>query len=255
MEITVEQPQKHITVLTINRPQVLNALNWAAMDAFGTAVTEIQGSKHTRALIITGAGDRAFCSGGDLREMHNQDSEGYGQVLSEKVRQALEMLENLPFPVIGAINGLARGGGVEIALACDLLVMDAQADMGLTQIKLALTPGWGSGQRLLHRVGYNRALYLLTTGNPIDAKEAYAIGLVEQIAPPGTALQTALSLAKDIADNDPEAVQAIKQFLQAGRTRSPAEALRMELETFPSRWASDAHNQRVAAFLNRKENR
>jgi len=251
MPVVLEIIEPNIALLQVNRPSVRNALNWEAMQAFADCVERAHALPDLRALIVSGAGD-AFIAGGDLKELHTYPSHGDGQSLSRRMVMALQRLEALPYPVIAAINGPARGGGVEIALACDLRVLSAEADLGLVQITLGLTPGWGAGQRLLRLVGYSRALDWLATGKVLSASEALTYGLANRVTPPVSALTGALELARSISTYSPQAVTAIKRLLRASLLLPPEAAAAFEQAEFPPLWASEEHRQAVERFLNRK---
>jgi enoyl-CoA hydratase len=251
MSVTLETIEPSITVLQVNRPGVRNALNWEAMQAFADCVEQAHALPDLRALIVSGAGD-AFIAGGDLKELHTFPSYGDGQSLSRGMVLALERLEALPCPVIAAVNGPARGGGVEIALACDLRILSAEADLGLVQITLGLTPGWGAGNRLLRLVGFSRALEWLATGKVLSASEALAHGLANRVTPPGGALAGALELARTISAQSPQAVAAVKRLLRAALILVPETAAAFEQAEFPPLWASEEHRQAVERFLKRK---
>ncbi len=251
MTVSLDWIKEHIAVLQIERPKVRNALNWAAMEAFERAVEEAHRLADLRTLIITGA-ETAFSSGGDLKELSTYRSEADGRRLAEGMTRALQRLVDLPAPTIAAINGAARGGGAEIALACDLRVMAENADLGMVHINIGISPAWGGGQRLMRLVGYSRAIEWLTTGYVLSASEALAHGLVNRLAPLGQSLNNALELAGRIASRPPNAVQAIKRLLQRGVTGPPADAEAEETEEFPSLWAAEKHHELVEMFLNRK---
>lgn len=244
-------PYPHIGVLEVRRPQVRNALDWQAMEAFGAAVDQAYQEPDLRALVITGQG-QAFVAGGDLKVLAAYPHEKDGRRLSTLMTQALARLEALPVPTIAALNGPARGGGSEVALACDLRVMAANADLGFVQIRQALIPGWGGGQRLLRLVGYARAMEWLLTGRILTADEALAVGLANRLAPAGKALEEALALAQEIVAQPPQTVRAVKALLRAGMTLPPALAAAEEQRLFPPLWAEDAHLQAVQAFLQRR---
>lgn len=251
MPIRFEMIEPGIGLLLVNRPQARNALNWEAMETLAQLIENLHGIPDLRAVILSGAG-KAFIAGGDLKQLHNHASEADGLRLSKLVSDALARLEALPCPSIAAINGHARGGGVEIALACDLRVMDGGTDMAFVQVTLGLTPGWGAGQRLLRLAGYNRALELLVTGRVLSAQEAWELGLVNRIAQPGETMETALALARTIARYEPGAVQALKRLLRGGLVLAPDQAAAAEQAEFPPLWATDAHTQAVERFLQRK---
>lgn len=249
--LLVDHRSDHITILTINRPAQRNALDLATMRAFAEAIDCLAQDTHLKAIIITGAGRDAFCSGGDLHELHSYTSEADGRMMSSLMGDALLALERLPVPVIAAMNGYALGGGSELALACDLRIADAETRMGFVQAKLALTPGWGAGQRLLRLVGYARAMDMLLTSRIMHAPELLADGLVNRVVETGTALEHALHYAQHVTQHAPRAVHGIKTLLQAGLTHPYEHALRIERELFPPLWADDPHNHAVQAFINR----
>jgi enoyl-CoA hydratase len=162
---------------------------------------------------------------------------------------ALLAMERLPVPVIAAINGYALGGGSEIALACDMRIVDEQVKMGMVQIKMAVTPGWGAGQRLLRAVGYGRAMAILLKGAVLQARDLQALGLVNDVVQAGQALDAALEFAAHIAAQPPEVVQGIKALLQAGLNQPYTQALQSERDIFPPLWAAEAHMQAVETFF------
>lgn len=234
--------------ITIRRPQARNALTWRAMYDFAACVALAEAESGIRALIVTGDGG-AFCAGGDLFELDGFLSRADGVRLSAVMAEALDRLESIPVPTIAAIEGPALGGGAEIALACDLRVIAEGATLGLMHIRLAISPAWGGGQRLLRLAGYPRTLEWLAAGRVFTAAEALAEGLANRITPRGQALDQARALAALIAAHDPGAVQVAKRVVQAGVTLPPAEAARLEREAFPDLWASAAHREASAAFL------
>ncbi len=244
-------PQPHIGLLTVRRPAVRNALNWAAMEAFAAAVEDAHRAPDLRVLVVTGEGP-AFIAGGDLKELAAYPRREHGERMSALMTRALARLEALPVPVIAAINGPARGGGTEVALACDLRVLAADADLGFVQIRQALIPGWGGGQRLLRAIGYARAMEVLLSGRILGAQEALAWGLVNRVAPPGEALAEALRWAEAIAAEPPDVVRAIKALLRAGLTLPPPLAAATEHALFPDLWAAEPHLAAVQAFLQRR---
>lgn len=245
--------QTHITLLRFNRPDALNALNIATMQQFAEAVQSLAERDDLRTVIVTGAGERAFSSGGDLYELAQRPHEDDARHFITIMGDALLGLERLPVPVIAAINGYALGGGSEIALACDLRIVDEAARMGFVQINMGLTPGWGAGQRLLRQVGYSRAMQILLEGRVMTAGELQANGLVNDVVDAGKALDAALSLARQIASRPPDVVRGIKALLQAGLNAPYDDALRVERDIFPPLWAADAHYDAVDAFLKRQK--
>jgi enoyl-CoA hydratase len=251
MSVTLEMIEPHIALLRVDRPQVRNALDWESMTAFSQAVEGAYQTPDLRALILTGS-EKAFIAGGDLKALRGATTRADGLRLAEMMSRPLKRLEALSCITLAAMNGPTRGGGAEIALACDLRVMGAAADFGLVQVTLGLTPGWGGGQRLLHLVGYSRALEWLATGRILTAQEMLAHGLTNRVSPRGRALDGALELAREIAAQPASAVRATKRLLRVGRLLPAQSAARAELEEFPPLWASEEHVQAVEEFLKRK---
>ncbi len=249
--ILYQERSNGVGSLTMNRPDVRNALNWEAMDRFAEAVERAHASPTLRALVLTGAG-RSFCSGGDLTELHEYPSREDGLRLASGMGEALRRLETLPVPTIAALEGPALGGGAEIALACDLRLMAQDATLGMMHIRLGISPAWGSGQRLLRLVGYALALEWLAAGRVLDAREALQHGLVHQLVPSGGALDLALERAESFARQDPGAVRAVKKLLLAGLNLPPDEAAEVERDAFPDLWAAPAHLEASARFVARK---
>jgi enoyl-CoA hydratase len=241
-----------IGLLQVNRPQVRNALDWKAMQAFEDCVEQAHAASNLRALIVAGTAE-IFIAGGDLKALHSFTSPADGLRLSRQMTSALARLESLPCPTIAAIGGPARGGGAEIALACDLRVMAENADLGFVQITLGLTPGWGAGQRLLRLVGHSRALEWLVTGKILTPQEAAACGLANRVVRQGEALAEALTLAQGIALQPAAAVQAAKALLRGGGMLPAEAAAALEQALFPPLWAAEEHLLAVEKFLRRRE--
>jgi enoyl-CoA hydratase len=242
-----------VAIITLNRPEALNALSLDMMPRLAQMIATLAQDADLRVVIITGAGEKAFSSGGDLTQLKDKVTEADGAYLSRVMSDALLALERLPVPVIAAINGYALGGGSEIALACDLRVVDDKVRFGLVQIKMGLTPGWGAGQRLLRLVGYARALEILLRGQPMTAADLVTLGLATQVAPTGQALSVALLLANEIATADASVVRAIKRLLQAAWQQPYEQALQTEHLLFAPLWAAEPHWQAVQQFINRQK--
>ncbi len=251
MTVTFEILEPHIGLLLVNRPQARNALRLVDMETFSQCAEQAVRTADLHALIVAGAGE-AFIAGGDLKELHKYPNYSDAERLSQGMTAALDMFETLPCPVIAAINGPARGGGVEVALACDLRVMSENATLGMAQITLGLAPGWGGGLRLLRLVGYSRAFDLLTTGRVIGTTECLALGLANRSAPPGSALPAAIELARLLSGQSQPAVRAVKRILRASLTLPPDQVRQIEQKEFLALWVSDEHLQAVESFLHAK---
>jgi enoyl-CoA hydratase len=241
-----------VAVITFNRPHVHNALDLEAMEAFAGLIERLGTDHDLRALILTGAGEQAFCSGGDLADLSRRRSEADAAAMIELMGDALLALENLPVPVIAAINGYALGGGGEIALACDLRVIDENARLGFVQAKRGLTPGWGGGQRLLRLVGYARAMDILLGARVLRPEELRTLGLANRLTRPGEALAGALELAQQFTQLDPNVIRSIKALLRAGLRQPYEEALATERALFPPLWVGETHVKSLEAFLNKQ---
>jgi enoyl-CoA hydratase len=248
MSINFTRLDAGIMHLEVNRPQVRNALDWRAMQAFAEAIETAHQQHGLRVLILSGRGP-SFIAGGDLKALHGNNTRQDGERLAELMTRALARLEALPCPVIAAVNGPARGGGAEIALACDLRILEENADLGFVQVSLGLTPGWGGGQRLLRLAGYSQSLAWLSSGSILPARTAQQHGLANAVVPDGQSLTYALETARLIASQSAEAVQAVKSLLQAGLHLPADQAARHEQALFPPLWASEAHVQAVERYL------
>lgn len=238
---------KGIGTLTVSRPEARNALSLQAMADFAAAVEQTHSMPDLRALIVTGAG-KAFISGGDLAELRGLTTEADAAKMIAVMGDALNRLAELPCITIAAMEGPARGGGCEAALACDWRVAAEDADLGFVQIRLGVTTGWGGAARLAQLVGYPRALDLLTLGRVISAPEAHRLGIVTHLTPPDEALNSAMMIADSLAAYDPAAVRACKRILKAAQS-SPAEARAVERAEFPKLWAAEAHLKAVERFF------
>lgn len=256
MTLRIDTPHPGIAVLWFDRPEALNALNLATMRAFAAAVEDLHRQAQTlslRAVIVTGTGDKAFSSGGDLQELSQYPDAASALDFITVMGDALLALEQLPVPVIAAMNGYALGGGTEIALACDLRVVDEAITFGLVQLKMALTPGWGAGQRLLRLVGYSKAMQMLFEAAPLKSDEVSRLGLANKVTPAGQAYTAALEWATQIGNQPPDVIRSIKALLQAGLTQPYEDALQIERQLFPALWAAEPHLQAVERFLQRKK--
>lgn len=250
--LQVHRTHEGIVTITFNRPKAMNALTLAMMEAFSHAVQELKLDESLRVVILTGAGEQAFCSGADLVELSEYSGEDDARQMITLMGDALLALERLPMPVIAAINGYALGGGSEIALACDMRIADEAVRLGMVQVKNGLTPGWGAGQRLLRAVGYARAMQILLQGRALHADEILALGLVNRVVPPGKALEAAFVLAQEIVAVPPDVARGIKALLQAGLMQPYEAALQTERDMFPPLWTAEPHVRAVERFLQRR---
>jgi len=243
-----------IALLRVNRPQARNALNWAAQEAFAAAVTALGHDRRVRVLIITGAGDRAFVSGGDLKELSRHPEPAAGARLNRVMSAALARLTELPLPVIAAVNGDAFGGGCEILTACDLRLAAAHARFSFAQVRNGLTTGWGGTGRLVRLIGHSRAMDLLLTSRPFEAQEALRLGFVHRVVPAGEeVLAAAYVLARQLCALPRQALAATKQLAYAASALSMDEVSRLETELFMQLWQDPDHLEAMRAFVEKRE--
>jgi enoyl-CoA hydratase len=218
------QREGAILTLTLNRPDKLNAIDGAMLDALGAALGEIERDREIRAVVMTGAG-RAFSAGADIKEWTALAPLEFARSWGLRGHALFDRLAALPPPVIAAINGMAFGGGLELALCADLRIASEQARLGLPEVTIAALPGWGGTQRLPRLVGPGRAKHMILIGQPIDAARAEAWGLVSEVVPAAALLARAMELATQIAANAPLAVQASKRLIDAAVPLTPAATL------------------------------
>lgn len=242
-----------LAVLRINRPKARNALDWEAQDYFAACIKSIKVNERVRALIITGSGNDAFVSGGDLKEfLHNHDTQS-GHRLSRVMSEALADLRVLTIPVIAAINGDAFGGGCEIVTACDLRIAGEETRFSFAQVRNGLTTGWGGTSRLVELIGLSRACDWLLTGRVFDAREAYQAGFLQRLV---IADQDVLDVAREWAGELIElpagALGAIKSLLYAAVTLPAEEMRKLETALFLAQWASPDHLEALAAFAEKR---
>lgn len=213
--ITYERKDK-VAYIIFNRPKVLNAVNERMILEINDALDEIENDGEIRVLILSGS-EKAFISGGDIGMLEAGTREPYKfYLLHDKLMKFLLRLERLSIPVIAAISGYALGGGLEIATACDIRIVTEDGKLGLPEVKLGIMPGAGGTARLPRIVGVGKALEMEMTGEPIDAQEAWRIGLVNTVVPKGKALEAAEEMAEKIIKNAPSAIAQIKNAIQVG---------------------------------------
>lgn len=241
-----------VTVATINRPEKANALSTAvidALDAMAESVERAAAADNTRALVITGAGDRAFSAGADIANLVGlTQSEAREQMLHGQ--RVFDRIAALPVAVIAAVNGVALGGGLELAMACDLRVAAPHARLGQPEITLANIPGWGGTQRLPRLVGRGIASEMILTGSPIDAARAQAVGLVNSVA--ADCVSSALDLASTIAAHSRHAIAAAKATIRAGLRGGIEYGLDVEARAVAELCQTPEQHAAVQAFLDRK---
>jgi enoyl-CoA hydratase len=239
-------------VITINRPQVLNALNSDTIEELRQAILQLKHDALTRAVIITGAGNKSFIAGADINELAVH-SPAQGKEHALRGQHMLDTIENMGKPVIAAINGYALGGGCELAMACTLRIAAETARLGQPEINLGLTPGYGGTQRLPRLVGKGAALDLLLTGRQITAAEAFEIGLVNRVVPGAELIAEAKKLAGELAGKAPLAVQYILEAVHRGLEQPFDKAQFLEATLFGLVASTKDMREGTAAFLEKRK--
>ncbi len=244
--------KNNVAVVTFNRPKVLNALNAELLNALASTLDRIAVDTSIRVVVLTGAGEKAFVAGADIKELSQCDALT-GKHFSEAGHATIDRLQALPIPVIAAVNGYALGGGSEIALACDFIYASETATFGLPEITLGLIPGFGGTQRLSRLVGVNKAKEYIFTGRMIPAPEALAIGLVNKILPVEELLEETLKTARSIASKGQVSLREAKHVINAGFDMDLSGACKMEINAFSLCMASRDAKEGTQAFLKKRK--
>lgn len=242
--------QNDLVLLTISRPEAMNALNtffFAEMDHF---LTDLKTKETVKALIITGDG-KAFVAGADISEMVDMNPE-QGEAFSYKGQTTFSRLEELEIPVIAAVNGFALGGGCELAMACDFRIASTYAKFGQPEVNLGLIPGYAGTQRLPRLVGLANALYLLYTADMINSEEALRIGLVQKVVEPADLIAEAVAIATKIASKGPKAVKKIKRVTREGMLKGFEQGSKYESSEFGSLFGNEGE-EGMRAFLEKRK--
>jgi enoyl-CoA hydratase len=250
--ITVEKDGA-VAVVTLNRPTVLNALNGALLGELFTALADLERSDDVRAIVITGAGEKAFAAGADIGELNALPNAVSGADQARKGQFITRQIERLRKPVIMAINGFALGGGCELAMAGDIRIASENAKFGQPEVNLGLIPGYGGSQRTTRLVGKGMAMYLCLSGELIDAKEAHRIGLVEKVVPLAELLTEAKRIGGIIASKAPLAITACKRVINGGAHLSIDDALELEAVEFGTLVDTDDFREGTSAFLEKRK--
>lgn len=237
VDVTIEAG---VAVLTIDRPQARNAIALQTISDLGEALDEVV-SREAAVVVLRGAGDRAFVSGGDLKELAAIRDEAGAIDMATRMRRLLDRLVTLPIPVIAALNGHALGGGAEVAVAADLRVAADDVKIGFTQVQLAIMPAWGGAERLAELVGRSRALLLVGTGKTLPASEAERIGLCDVVLPREGFERGWRELASQLANLGSDATRAIKATIAAARPHDHPSLERDAVRAFARLWLSDEH--------------
>ena len=240
-----------VAEITLSRPEAMNAISSQLAGELAQACTEVAADPGVRAVVLSAAGERAFCAGADLKERSKMTD---ADILRQRpaMRGAFGAVLALPQPVIAAVHGFALGGGCELALGCDLIVDDDTAVFGLPEVTVGLVPGGGGTQLALRRLGVGRAADLVLTGRKVGADEAERLGLIDRRVPRGTAAQAAIELAGQIAANSPVAVRAAKQAMRHGWGVGLESGLDVEDAAWRTAVVSADRREGIAAFVEKR---
>ncbi len=249
--LTVERAGA-VGIVTLNRPQVLNALNGRMVAELRRLLAELDADAGVRAIVLTGAGERAFAAGADIGELNQLPGATQGVQLARRGQALTLEIERMRTPVIAAVNGFALGGGCELALACDIRIASENAKFGQPEVNLGLMPGYGGSQRTARLAGRGMAMYLCLSGEPIDAREAQRVGLVEKVVAPGELMPEAQRIAGLIASKGPLAVAATKRAIDEGFGLATQAALDLESLHFGSLIDTEDFKEGTKAFLEKR---
>jgi len=249
--LVLEERQDQVAILTLNRPDVMNSFNFGMLRALKERVEAIHFDTDVRVVIITGAG-KAFCAGADLKERATLNEQQVREFIYT-IRNLFTFIENMNKPVIAGVNGIALGGGTELALACDLRIVSTAASMGLTETRLAIIPGAGGTQRLPRLVGRGKAKELIFTGRRVDADEALQIGLANKSCPPEALLDECRAMAAMICETGPIAIQQAKYAIISGLETDIGTGLAIESNAYWTLIPTEDRLEGLAAFREKRK--
>lgn len=250
--VLTEMLEHHALLITINRPDKLNALNRKTIDDLHEILVEAEQNKEVRSLIIKGSGEKAFVAGADIAEFAHYSVEEGKQMSAHGHFKIFNFLENYSKPTIAAIHGFALGGGLELALACHIRVATTVSKLGFPEVGLGVIPGYGGTQRLAHLVGKGKAFEMILTGNMIDANDGYKWGLINHLVAPEELISKCLELSKNISTKSPTAVAAAIRAINAGYNPQ-LNGYEVEIEGFGKSFGTEDFKEGVTAFLEKRK--
>jgi enoyl-CoA hydratase/carnithine racemase len=246
--------QQSIAMITLHRPEVRNAINNEIVDCLNEALEQLEADPNVKVIIFTGSGERAFISGGDLKEFHAARSKEEVLPMLFKVGEMLTRIQKLNKPTIAMINGTAVGGGCEFAAACDFRLASDQAKLGFVQISLHITTGWGGASRLIRKVGRTNALRMLLTGEIMTAEEAFACHFVDKVIPHENLLEQTYAFAEKIAKQPLDGIMAyMKMAHDYDDGLELSVSIEREIDRCSDLWGSSAHSKHVQSFLHKSK--
>jgi enoyl-CoA hydratase len=243
--------QGRVAIITINRPDKRNALNIKTREEGAALLDQLREDDSVGVVVFTGAGDKAFVAGADIGEFAGRTAITQREVMTS--RSLFTAIDTFPKPVIAMINGYCLGGGCELALACDIRIASENASFGQPEINLGIIPGGGGTQRLTRLVGEGKAMEMILTGEIIDARTAFAIGLVNHVVPADQLQAKTLEMANRIAEKSPIALQLAKEAVKVASKSNLDEGLRREVDLFALCFSTEDKNEGVSAFLEKRK--
>ena len=250
-EVLLRREEEGILTLTLNRPEVMNSLNFELLHRLRDQVDLVRHRRDVRVIVITGSGEKAFCSGADLKERAGLPPEKVKEFIFT-IRNLFTAIEQLGMPVIAAVNGIALGGGTELALACDIRIAATAATLGLTETRLAIIPGAGGTQRLPRLIGRGKAKELIFTGRRVESTEALQIGLVNRVVPPEALIDECRRMAAMICETGPIAIEQAKYAINHGLETDLATGLAIESAAY---WVTIPTEDRLEGLTAFREKR
>ena len=241
-----------VATVTLDRPEALNAISTELVLDLAAALEPLGVDPGVGAVVLTGAGERAFCVGADLKQRAGFDDHGWF-VQREAFRRGFAAVRRCPLPTVAAVSGFALGGGTELAISCDLVVAATDATFGLPEVRLGLVPAGGGTQLLVRRVGRSAARDLVLTGRRVGAAEALELGLADRVVPGGEVLAAAAALADELAGNAPTAVRMAKWALEVGADLSQEAAMEVEDQAWRRAVLSDDRREGIAAWVEKRD--
>ena len=243
--------QNRVGIIKIARPEAMNALNRQVLSDLKILLHELESKREVRAVILTGEGEKSFVAGADIKEMEGL-SPAQARELALTGQGLWQRLEDLPFPVIGVLNGFALGGGLELALACDFILASSKCKWGLPEVTLGLIPGYGGTQRLTRAIGRHLAKRVALSGEMFSAQQGFEWGLFTQICEPDQLWPTAMKLAETLCQRAPLAMAWVKEAVHHGGDKSLGEGLKLESELFARTFETKDHLEGIKAFIEKR---
>ncbi len=241
-----------VAIVTISRPEAMNALNTAFFDEMNSLLNEFESNNEIRVMVLTGAG-KAFVAGADIAEMVGKTSDE-GQAFSKYGQDTFARIESMPFPIIAAINGFALGGGCELAMSCDFRIASTKAKFGQPEVNLGLIPGYAGTQRMARLIGKADAMYLLLTADMISADEALRLQLVQKVFEPDTLMDEVMKIANSIASKGPQAIRKVKEVTRQGLNNTFIEGSDLEAKHFGTLFGEGSEGKEgMTAFLEKRK--